>query len=501
MSFKVELIAMAPEIFLISIIQYLIIYGVICTTSSHLNYPILVNNLSWLSLQVLFFLGLMTSYNPLTYTLAFNDLLILDEFSSFIKTIIIVATACTILISLKYNHFERINAFESIILLLLAVTGILLLISSFNLVSIYLAIELQSFCLYILAALNRTSEFSTEAGLKYFVLGAFSSGLLLFGLSLIYGFTGILNLGDLFQFLSVSPYNVYVINGINLASLFILVGLLFKLSAVPFHLWAPDIYEGAPTTTTAFFASVPKIGILALLTRFAYLGFYDIFFSWQELFVISAICSILLGTFGALMQLKLKRLLAYSAIGHMGFMLIGFSCGCFEGIHATFVYIVLYMMMAIVSFTFLLGIYQKKKLTRLHYLKDLTILTNSNPLIALSIAFVFFSMAGIPPLAGFFSKMFLFIVAIQSSMYTIAIIVVLTSVISCFYYIRVIKLVFFDTSYLWVPLVRLDREKSIMVSVITTFLVCFAIYPLPIIYSVQNVLYFIVRNQFDLFYT
>jgi NADH-quinone oxidoreductase subunit N len=364
-----------------------------------------------------------------------------------------------------------------------------------------LAIELQSFCLYILAALNRTSEFSTEAGLKYFVLGAFSSGLLLFGLSLIYGFTGILNLGDLFQFLSVSPYNVYVINGINLASLFILVGLLFKLSAVPFHLWAPDIYEGAPTTTTAFFASVPKIGILALLTRFAYLGFYDIFFSWQELFVISAICSILLGTFGALMQLKLKRLLAYSAIGHMGFMLIGFSCGCFEGIHATFVYIVLYMMMAIVSFTFLLGIYQKKKLTRLHYLKDLTILTNSNPLIALSIAFVFFSMAGIPPLAGFFSKMFLFIVAIQSSMYTIAIIVVLTSVISCFYYIRVIKLVFFDTSYLWVPLVRLDREKSIMVSVITTFLVCFAIYPLPIIYSVQNVLYFIVRNQFDLFYT
>ena len=497
MLFQVEIISMAPEIFLVCIIHCLLVYGVITTTSAYLNYPILLNNLNWLSIQCLFFVALLIFFNPLSYTLNFNKLVIIDQFGSAIKLVIILMTICTILISIKSNLLEKINAFESAILILLAVTGILLLVSSFNFIAMYLAIELQSFCLYILAALNRTSEFSTEAGLKYFVLGAFSSGLLLFGLTLVYGFTGIMDLGDLFQFLSVTPYNLYIIKGINLASIFILIGLFFKLSVVPFHIWAPDIYEGSPTMVTAFFAIVPKIGILALLTRLTYLGFYDIFFSWQELFVISSICSIIVGTFGALTQIKLKRMLAYSAIGHLGYVLIGFSAGCFEGVNAGFIYIVLYMIMAIISFIILLGVYKKKGLIKINYIKDLSILTNANPLIALVIALTFFSMAGIPPISGFFSKMFLFIVAIQSKMYALAIIAVITSVISCFYYLRIIKLVFFNNSYLWVNTIRLDRQKSILLGVFSFFLIFIAIYPIPILYGLQNVLYFVIRNQFN----
>lgn len=498
MFFRVELIAISPEFFLILSIHFLILYGVICTSSSYLNYPILIRNLSWLSIQILFFTGLLNFYNPLSYTLIFNDLLILDEFSSFIKTLIIGSTILIILISIKYNQFEKIDAFEIILLILLSTTGILLLVSSFNFVSIYLAIELQSFCLYILAALNRTSEFSTEAGLKYIILGAFSSGLILFGLSLTYGFTGITNLGDLFQFLSVYPTNIYNNHGINVASVFLLVGLFFKLSAAPFHFWAPDIYQGSLTSITVFFGVVPKIGILALLTRFTYIGFYDIFFSWQALFIVGAISSIFIGTFGAFTQLKFKRLLAYSSIGHMGYMLMGFSCGSFEGIHSTFTYIIIYIIMSLINFIILLGIYKKKNLTRINYIKDLTILKNSNPLIAIAIALVCFSMAGIPPLSGFFSKMFIFIAIVQSSMYVLAILGITTSVISCFYYLRIVKSAFLETNYKWATIIRLDREKAILLSTLTIVVTFLAIFPFPIIYGLQNVLYLVIRNQFDI---
>jgi NADH-quinone oxidoreductase subunit N len=383
----------------------------------------------------------------------------------------LLTTILTILISIKYNQFENINAYESIILILLAVVGILLLISSLNLISIYLAIELQSFCLYILAALNRTSEFSTEAGLKYFVLGAFSSGLLLFGFSLIYAFTGTSNLVNLFQFLAVTSSNTIIINGISIASIFVLAALLFKLSAAPFHLWAPDIFEGAPTAITAFFAIVPKIGILVLLTRFSYFSFYDIFFSWQKLLIFASLFSIIIGTFGALVQSKLKRLLAYSAISHMGYILIGFCSGCFEGLEASYMYVLIYIVMTLIGFIIILGIYEKKTLKRLNYIKDLMILTKSNPILAISLLVAFFSMAGIPPLAGFFSKMFLFIVAIQVSMYLLAFIGVLMSVVSCFYYIRIIKLAYFDSSYDWITLSRFDREKSIILGIAVACLI------------------------------
>ena len=496
MFFKSELIAFMPEIFLILIIHSLIIYGIICTTSGYLNYPILLNNITWLSVQTLFFAFILNNYNPLSSIICFNNLLILDQFSLLIKTVVLITTILTVIMTIKYNQFENINAFESVLLILLAVTGILLLISSFNLISIYLAIELQSFCLYILAALNRTSEFSTEAGLKYFVLGAFSSGLLLFGFSLIYGFSGITDLGQLFQFLSVSQSssNYYIINGATIASIFILSALLFKLSAAPFHLWTPDIYEGSPTAITAFFAIVPKISILALLTRLSYFGFYDLLFSWQELIILASISSIVVGTLGSLVQLKLKRLLAYSAIGHIGYILIGFSCGSLEGIEASYIYILIYIAMSTLCFIIILGIYKKNTLTRLTYLKDLTTLTKSNPLLALMLSLTFFSMAGVPPLAGFFSKMFLFIVAIQTSVYLIALIGVLTSVVSCFYYIRIIKLAYFETNNAWVTLVRFDREKSIILVIMIIFLVGIGFHPSTILHCVHNALFIVIKQ-------
>lgn len=453
---------MAPEIFLIIIVHFFILYGVVCTTSAYLNYPIIINNIIWLGIQSLVFTYILIFYNPISSALCFDNLLICDHFSSFIKEIILLTSIITILISIQYNQFENINGFEYIVLVLLATAGLLLLVSSLNLLSIYLAIELQSFCLYILAALNRTSEFSTESGLKYFVLGAFSSGLLLFGFSLVYAFTGVSNLINLFQFLCVTSSNSILVNGVAIASIFILAAFLFKLSAAPFHLWAPDIFEGAPSVITAFFGIVPKIGILVLLTRFSYIGFYDLFFLWQKLLIFASISSIIIGTFGALVQIKLKRLIAYSAISHMGYILIGFSCACFEGTEASYIYILIYIIMTIIGFITILGVYEKKRLTRLNYIKDLVILARSNPLLALFLLIGFFSMAGIPPLAGFFSKMFLFVIAIQVSMYLLALIGVLTTVVSCFYYIRIIKLAYFETSYSWVTLVRFDRLKSII---------------------------------------
>jgi proton-translocating NADH-quinone oxidoreductase chain N len=486
MFFRSDLIAIAPEIFLILAIHFLILYGVMLITSSRFNYPIILNNLTWLSIQALIFVGILIYNNPLSYILCFNNLLVVDNFSLFVKTILTVSTILTLLISIKYNQFERINAFELILLFLLALLGNFFLVSSGNLISMYLSIELQSFCLYIVAALNRGSEFSTEAGLKYFILGAFSSGLLLFGSSLIYGFTGTTDLEQLQQFMFFTHNSIFSNHGINLAIVFICVGLFFKLSAVPFHIWTPDIYEGAPTSVTAFFSIVPKIGILSMLTRLNFYSFYEIFLPGQELIILSAIGSIILGTFGAFMQFKLKRLMAYSSISHVGFILIGLSCGTIEGLQAAFIYIMFYMVMIIISFIFLLGFYKNGSLIRLNYLKDLGTITQGNPLLSFCLALTFFSMAGVPPLGGFFSKMFIFITAIQSSLYVLAIIGILMSVIACFYYIRIIKVLYFNETYFWLTLIRLDREKSLVLCVLMMFLIFVGFFPMPIMLVSKN---------------
>ncbi len=388
--------------------------------------------------------------------------------------------------SLKYNKFELINNFEFSILIILTILGTLLLISSYDLIAMYLAIELQSFCSYILSAFKRNSEFSAEAGLKYFILGAFSSGFLLFGCSLIYGFTGTTNYEQIALLLVGVDHNYINNNGIIIGTVFILISFLFKLSAAPFHLWAPDIYEGSPTIVTAFFAIVPKIGLLVFFLRLFFDSLYALFISWQAILLIASISSMIIGSLGAIWQIKLKRLLAFSAIGHVGYMLIALCCCSIESIYALIFYSVIYIIMSISSFSLLLMIRKNENLKKIKYIEDLTIVAKTNPFIGICFAITFFSIAGVPPLAGFFSKMFLFFSAISQSAYFLSTIGILTSVVSCFYYIRIVQVSYFEQQSTWITLKKVNKEISILTSTVTLMLVVFFIHPNLLIISIHN---------------
>lgn len=417
---------------------------------------------------------------------------------------------------------EKVYAYEMVILILLAVTGLLLLVSAYDLLALYLAIELQSLSLYVLASLKRTSEYSTEAGLKYFILGAISSGLLLFGSSLIYGLTGSINFADIASGIAASSYEGSESTSmLAIGVVFILSGLLFKLSLAPFHQWTPDVYEGSPTNVTAFFAIVPKIAVLgvslrlvltvlasptnnAVLESAAVVNTLGV----QPLLIGCSVLSMLVGAFGGLYQKKIKRLLAYSAIGHMGYLTIGFITGSVEGVTAVFIYLFIYMITSIGFFTILLAVesalpqsFSRDRRIRLTYITDLALLSKAHPLLAFSAAIILFSMAGIPPLAGFFSKLYLFIAAISSSLYVLATIAVLTSVVGCFYYIRLIKYLYFAASasqplavssgdsYGYVASsvhdrphqVSLSLTHSIIIAASVFFLVLFIVYPGPLL--------------------
>lgn len=422
---------------------------------------------------------------------------------------------------------EKVYAYEMVILILLAVTGLLLLISSYDLLALYLAIELQSLSLYVLATLKRTSEYSTEAGLKYFILGAISSGLLLFGSSLIYGLTGSINFSDIASSIAASQTQVGEMYSLNsfagsptsllmIGVVFILSGLLFKLSLAPFHQWTPDVYEGSPTNVTAFFAIVPKIAILGVSLRMVLTVFSDrstslssvfdaLSVSIQSLLICCSVLSMLVGAFGGLYQSKLKRLLAYSAIGHMGYLTIGLITGSIEGVTAVFIYLFIYMITSIGFFAVLLAVesadpqsFSRDRRIRLTYLTDLALISKAHPLLAFSVAIILFSMAGIPPLAGFFSKLYLFLAAISSSLYVLATIAVLTSVVGCFYYIRLIKYLYFSSPNTVEPLaaggssfrlnlhsrphqITLSLTHSVVIAFSVFFLVLFILYPGPLL--------------------
>nr|YP_009476757.1 NADH dehydrogenase subunit 2 [Cryptomonas curvata]AVM81250.1 NADH dehydrogenase subunit 2 [Cryptomonas curvata] len=470
-------IAILPELFLAISINLILVYAVIYCTSPIFDFPLLINNVSWLSIQILFIAFLLNINNFYCDVAIFNNLLIIDSFGNLIKSIILTSTICILLMSLKYNRFELINNFEFPILIILTILGTLLLISSYDLIAMYLAIELQSFCSYILSAFKRNSEFSAEAGLKYFVLGAFSSGFLLFGCSLIYGFTGTTSYEQISLILVGTSYNHFNNNGIVIGTIFILISFLFKISAAPFHLWSPDIYEGSPTTVTAFFAIVPKIGLLAFFLRLFFDCLYTLFVPWQNILLIASVTSMIIGSFGAIWQIKLKRLLAFSAIGHVGYMLIGLCCCSIESIYALIFYSVIYICMSISSFSLLLIVRKNDNLKKLKYIEDLIVIAKTNPFIGLCLAITFFSIAGVPPLAGFFSKMFLFFSAISQSAYTLSVIGVLTSVVSCFYYLRVIQVSYFELNDEWVTLKKPNKEISILISILTLILIVFFLHP------------------------
>lgn len=403
---------------------------------------------------------------------AFNNSLTIDEFSKIAKTLILIGSLASIVMYHSSREDLNINLFEYPILILLATIGMMIMVSANDLIAIFIGLELQSLTLYVLAALNRNHLASSEAGLKYFLLGALSSGLLLFGLSYIYGFTGNTNLNLIST--TVTSGNIGLIIGI----VFVCSGIAFKVSAVPFHMWTPDVYEGAPTPVTAFFALAPKVAAIALAVRFLIVGFGDIAFDWQQIIIFLSIASMVFAAFAAIAQKNIKRLMAYSSIGHVGYALIGLACGTSQGVSSLVIYLSIYLIMNIGVFSFILSM--KNKGEYYENISDLSGLYKTHPYYSVVITILMFSLAGIPPLAGFFGKFYIFIAAIESNLLLLAIVGIIASVVGAFYYLRIIKVIYFDESknsfdgFSHRSLGLLTHPSAILILI-------FCLYPLPLI--------------------
>jgi len=486
--------AVMPELYLFCAILILLSYGVVFSTSKELNYPIIQFNVGWLtilSIFISFFLLLDGSFTAEAGYIAsvFNGQLIIDPFSTFTKGLILLSSAVCSLMSLSYLEYKKVNSFEYFLLILFATLGMVCLVSSNDLLALYMSIELMSLSFYILASYKRNSEFSGEAGLKYFILGAFSSGLLLFGMSLIYGFTGLTNFEELAKLLTGINNSIDVIsyNGILLGILFVSFALLFKVAAAPFHMWSPDVYEGAPMPVTAFFSIVPKVAIFALFLRLFYSTFYDFLGFWQPIFLYCSIVSMIVGSIGALYQKKLKRLMAYSGIANVGYMLAGLSAATVESAHGLIFFLLVYVITLIAFFSFMLGTFTNKDSKMNTQISDLVNLGAVNPVLAFSIVFILFSMIGLPPLAGFFAKYYLFLSMIQSELYMLAIIGVLSSVIAAFYYIRLIKVMFFEVSPNYLTYKTMDKINALILSSSLFILVFLFAWPHPVLSCIHNI--------------
>lgn len=485
--FDTDFQSLLPEIFLVTTGIFLLVYGVIWSTSKDKNYPLILTNISWLSLLACVFTFILLLNSPIQNALVFYNTLVIDDFTTFIKGLILLSTFFCIFMSGDYIKRESLNAFEYLILIILSTSAMLFLVSSADFISLYLAIEAQSLCFYVLAAIKRNSEFSTEAGLKYFLLGAFSSGLLLFGCSLIYGFTGVTNFSELARIFTGGTQEFALTStalpACELGMVFLLVGFLFKITAVPFHMWSPDVYEGAPTPVTAFFLIVPKAALFGVFLRIFSESFYDFILPWQKILLVSSIASMILGSVAALSQTRIKRLLAYSSIGHVGYLLAGFACGTIEGIQALLIYLFVYIFMNINMFALILSGLRREHLQlvpRMKYITDLAFLAKTNPVLALTFTITLFSMAGIPPLAGFYSKAYLFFAALSSNLYLVAVIGVLCSVLSCFYYIRLVKIMYFEAPKNWCSFSRIPLENAITLAITVFFISFFMFYPTPL---------------------
>ena len=418
------------EIFLSLSIMFLLILGVFKKDSSKL-----IQNLS---LTVLLVTAVITFNETLGIkeTTLFNESIIIDYLSSFMKIMTLLAAFFVLIISSNYLRIFKIFIIEYPILILSSVLGMMIMISSNDLIIFYMGLELQSLALYVLATFDRDNIKSSEAGLKYFVLSALSSGLLLYGCSLIYGFTGSTNFNVIASQLNSSEYVL------TFGIVFILVGLAFKISAVPFHMWAPDVYEGSPTSVTLFFTMVPKIAALTVFIRFLYVPFLNLIDQWQMIIVFLSIASMVFGAVAAIGQTNLKRLIAYSSISHIGYALAGLATVSNDGIQSSVIYITIYIMMNLGLFSCLLML--KRNNEYFENIDDLSGLSKNHPLLSLSLLIILFSLAGIPPLAGFFAKFYIFKSVIEQSMYFLAIVGLLSTVVAAFYYLRIIKIMYFD---------------------------------------------------------
>ena len=419
-----------PEIFISLSVMFLLILGVFKKNSFEL-----IHNLSMI---VLLITGVIVFNETLDIEkiLLFNGSVVIDYLSSFMKIITLLAAFIVLAISKNYLDNFKISKIEYPILILSSVLGMMVMISSNDLIVFYMGLELQSFALYVLATFNRNNLKSSEAGLKYFVLSALSSGLLLYGCSLIYGFSGSTNFEIIASQLDSNEY------ALTFGIVFILVGLAFKISAVPFHMWAPDVYEGSPTTVTLFFTMVPKIAALTVFIRFLYVPFLELIDQWQMILVFLSIASMLFGAIAAIGQKNIKRLIAYSSIGHIGYALAGVASASNDGIQSSVIYLTIYIVMNLGLFSCLLML--RRNDNYYESIDDLSGLSKNHPILSFSLLVILFSLAGIPPLAGFFAKFYIFKAVIEQSMYFLAIVGLLSTVIAAFYYLRIIKIIYFD---------------------------------------------------------
>ncbi|RDD62150.1 NADH-quinone oxidoreductase subunit NuoN [Ferruginivarius sediminum] len=467
-----DLATIIPELFLVVAATVLLMLGVFRGQQS----TQLVLGLSVVAVVVTLALVWLA---PAERAAAFGGLYVHDGFAGFMKGLILTAAALCLVMSWRYIERENMARFEFPVLMLYATVGMLMMVSANDLISLYVGLELQNLSLYVIAAFRRDAIRSTESGLKYFILSSLSSGLLLYGASMVYGFAGTTSFGDLAAiFAQAQAAGETPSVGLVVGVVFVIAGLAFKVSAVPFHMWTPDVYEGAPTAVTAFFSTAPKTAAIALFVRVMMGPFGDLTAQWQQVLVAISILSMVLGAFAAINQRNIKRMMAYSSIGHVGYALIGLASGTEAGIRGLAVYMAIYLFMNIGTFAVILCMRQKDRMVE--QIDDLRGLSRTHPMMALAMGIFMFSMAGIPPLAGFFGKIYVFLAAVEAELYTLAVIGVLSSVVAAFYYLRIVKLMYFDE-----PAEAFDtpfgREMSLVMGATGLITLLFFVFPNPIV--------------------
>lgn len=462
-----------PELILLGAALCLLIFGVFRRTDANQR----VSGLAVVFMGVSLVFVLADSGDTIKI---FDGLLIIDRFGQFMKALVLVGAILTLIMGHGYRKREGLMQFEYPVLITFATLGMLLMVSANDLMSLYLGLELQSLPLYVIAAFNRDSQRSSEAGLKYFILGALSSGLLLYGCCLVYGFTGSTSFDGIATVLS---YGNTPSTGLVVGMVFLCAGLAFKVSAVPFHMWTPDVYEGAPTPVTAFFAAAPKVAAVALFLRVLVDPFGAMVSHWQQLIIAISIASMLLGTFAAIYQTNIKRLMAYSSIGNIGYAFVGLAAGTEEGIQGVIIYMTIYLIMTVGSFGCILSMRVRGQM--LENIEDLAGLARTNPFMGIALAAMMFSLAGIPPLAGFFGKLYVFLAAIHVGLYPLAVIGLLTSVVGAFYYLRIIKIMYFDEAKEIFDR-PIEREITVIVSLSVVLVLLFFVYPTPMVTGAAN---------------
>ncbi|CAL8981136.1 NADH-quinone oxidoreductase subunit N [Rhodoplanes serenus] len=415
--------------------------------------------------------GVLVALMPSETVTTFGGSFVVDSFARFFKLLVLIGSATAVLMSTDFLSTEDRRKFEYPVLIVLSTTGMLMLVSAADLIALYLGLELMSLALYVVAAIDRDRIKSTEAGLKYFVLGALSSGMLLYGASLIYGSTGSVTFAGIAQGAAAGGV------GLTFGLVFLLAGLCFKISAVPFHMWTPDVYEGAPTPITAFFAAAPKVAAIAVFVRVTMTAFPTVGPQWQQIVVFVSIASMALGSFAAIGQTNIKRLMAYSSIGHVGFALVGLAAGTVEGVQGVMIYMAIYLAMTLGTFAVIIAM--KREEGPVEEIADLAGLARTKPGVAFVLGMMLFSLAGIPPLAGFFAKFYVFLAAVNAGLYALAVIGVVTSVVGAYYYLAIVKVMYFDEPA--PALSPMRGELGLVLTVTGLFVILFFVYPAPLV--------------------